>query len=279
MLRMIYLEKQLEFLYFLQGVRGPVVDVLLRCLNRVDTAYYAVALIAFIWIGFSWRWGVRLGLLIAINSATLWALKNAFQLPRPGFFDPNLPMVTLRGFGFPSGGADTAMLLGCLLGFYWKNSWAWPLGLFYALLMGFSRLFLGVHFPIDVLGGWLLGFLFFVAFVKSVAPLEKLAGARPRAALICGILAGVLLQELPLLVAACGIYFSTKYDLYLNAPKGIWKKIGLGLFGVISSFCVGLPLFLLPLKAWTMISLQTVVAGLWISLAVSPFSKKVFHLR
>ena len=62
---------------------------------------------------------------------------------------------------FPSGHATMAAALAVtLVALLWRTAWRWPLivlGTLYAVLMGVSRVYVGVHYPTDVLGGWALG--------------------------------------------------------------------------------------------------------------------------
>ncbi|GAA4008924.1 phosphatase PAP2 family protein [Deinococcus rubellus] len=62
---------------------------------------------------------------------------------------------------FPSGHATMAAALTVtLVALLWRTGWRWPLivvGTLYTLLMGTARVYVGVHYPTDVLGGWALG--------------------------------------------------------------------------------------------------------------------------
>jgi len=62
---------------------------------------------------------------------------------------------------FPSGHATMAAALTVtLVALLWRTGWRWPLivvGTLYTLLMGAARVYVGVHYPTDVLGGWALG--------------------------------------------------------------------------------------------------------------------------
>lgn len=63
-------------------------------------------------------------------------------------------------FGFPSGHAITSMsLMLALILVAWPTRWRWPalvLGTGFVLATGWARLYLGVHYPSDIVGGWLI---------------------------------------------------------------------------------------------------------------------------
>jgi undecaprenyl-diphosphatase len=103
--------------------------------------------------------------LLAVGGAAIWVqlLKQIFRRARPDLFDP---LTRAIGFSFPSGHSTlSAAFYGAVAGLAaascrskWCAARALTLGMGAILLIGFSRIALGVHWPTDVLGGWSLGF-------------------------------------------------------------------------------------------------------------------------
>jgi len=83
-------------------------------------------------------------------------------------------LIPETGMSFPSGHATAVMALGlalCIL--LWNTSWRWAAvrcATAYIAVVSFSRLYLGVHYPSDIVGGWLLS----IAWVSAVVLIVRL---------------------------------------------------------------------------------------------------------
>lgn len=107
------------------------------------------------------RLGIRLAFALMLSVVVNNAAKLAGSEPRPFWFDAR---VALRGpaeltYGLPSGHAQNGVVVWGILAHYLGTWWAWAGAALLILGVSFSRLYLGVHFPTDILAGWLLGAL------------------------------------------------------------------------------------------------------------------------
>ncbi|GGK88106.1 phosphatase PAP2 family protein [Deinococcus radiotolerans] len=118
----------------------------------------------FVVLAIAWLLGQAQGkahgwfLVTAVAGATLLNLvaKIIFQRPRP---DQLMAVLTEPGFSFPSGHAMANAAFGFALALiFWRSRAAWPVAVFgvlWAVAIGASRNYLGVHYPSDVLAGFM----------------------------------------------------------------------------------------------------------------------------
>jgi membrane-associated phospholipid phosphatase len=146
-------------LWRLRGLASPGLDALFVALSRLGYQYAVIpldVLIVLVLLALRrWREASFAGFGVVGSALLNLAAKQFFQRERPSLWESIAPETT---FSFPSGHAMGAMTLAAvLIALAWPTRWRWPVtvvaGLF-ALLVGVSRVYLGVHYPSDILGGW-----------------------------------------------------------------------------------------------------------------------------
>jgi undecaprenyl-diphosphatase len=139
------------------------------------------------WLGIRRKWNLVALLLVSVGGATLLSMtmKVFFDRERP---DLAFRLMSTSDLSFPSGhstlSAATFLTIGLLLSAssasrrekVYYMGWA----VFLTVLVGLSRLYLGVHFPTDVLAGWCIG----TAWALACSLVARYAGFR--ATLGCG---------------------------------------------------------------------------------------------
>lgn len=95
-------------------------------------------------------------------------LKDLFALPRPKLI-PHLDPI--RSYSYPSGHASGNMAFLGAVALLFRRRWLWVPAVCLAIAIGLSRVWLGVHWPTDVLGGWVLG-LGWLAGWSAIVPLR-----------------------------------------------------------------------------------------------------------
>lgn len=153
----------IDLLLALQSWRSPFLNALFKLITDLGSEQVCLALGAII------LWCVHKESGIGLTYIALSAfyinglLKNLFRIPRPfaaALGDLNRKLVSLRyeeSFSWPSNHAQNTTVMWGYLAFRAKKRWLVVPMAVLALLVGFSRMYLGVHTHVDVLGGWIAG--------------------------------------------------------------------------------------------------------------------------
>lgn len=130
---------------------------------------YTIMLAAFlavlVLIG-KWRIALELIIVTGASALALILLKQYFGIERPHLIDPSiLAFESEDGYALPSGHALlSVVILGWVaLRHPWSHTLLWGT-VTLVLLIGASRVYLGVHYPSQVVAGWLFGILFLYLF-------------------------------------------------------------------------------------------------------------------
>ncbi len=145
--------------------------------------------------------GIRLAVILLISGAVNSILKLTFQTPRPYWISERVIGHTAENsYGFPSGHAQNAAGIWGLLAAAAQTPILKFLAAAIILLIGLSRIILGVHFVHDVFFGWLVGGLLLGGYLRVEQPLiswiQKLSPAMKVQGLVLFCMGGILLTGL-----------------------------------------------------------------------------------
>ena len=121
------------------------------------------------------KYGQKLLFSLTANIAINTGIKEYVKAPRPIGTEglESLRVSTATGYSFPSGHTQTATTFWTSLMIIFRQKWMYILGLIMILGVGLSRLYLGVHWPIDVICGWIFGIVFTIMFSKLFDIVDK----------------------------------------------------------------------------------------------------------
>jgi hypothetical protein len=100
----------------------------------------------------------RLGFILLAGNSINAILKIGWHSPRPFRYTSEVHAYAFEGtFGTPSGHAQNSAAVWGILATWFASGWGTGLAILAVFLIGLSRVYLGVHFPQDVLAGWVIG--------------------------------------------------------------------------------------------------------------------------
>ena len=154
-----------EVVVAVQGL-GQGVRALFQALSFLGSELFFLLLVPLVYWTIDARAGMRIGLILLISTGVNTLLKLVFADPRPYWYsDRVLAYAAESSFGLPSGHSQISASVWGMLAFTARRWWFWVFAIALVVLIGISRIYLGVHFPSDVLAGWAIGAALLVCFV------------------------------------------------------------------------------------------------------------------
>lgn len=165
----------IEVITAIQTISSPFLTVIIRFITSFSGEVFFIFVLALLfWAGDKSK-GAKIAFLILLSAAVNIILKNTLQVLRPYQQDPSVFIITEKGFSTPSGHSQFAATFWPYFSYlYLKNKKALgiTLSITIPIIIGFTRIYLGVHFPTDVLLGLVLGYLFStgaILFTKDIS--------------------------------------------------------------------------------------------------------------
>ncbi len=164
----------------------------------LDSMPWYFLIISIITFGLHPRYGVRLATLFGLNVGLNEAAKLACHMPRPYWVSEAVRAFSAHSsFGFPSGAAMSGAVV---YGYIAQLVRRYPVVIICCILFlvsGMVRIFSGIHFLLDILGGWILGLLLLAVFLLAAPKAEEYAGRLSRPARLALF---ALVSAIPILI-------------------------------------------------------------------------------
>lgn len=168
----------MDFLYTLASIRTPFLNTLFSLLTHFGDEIIVIGIIGLLFWCINKKAAYRLGFVFFASGLLCQGLKVGFRIERPWVIDPDFSAVEsavprATGYSFPSGHTQAATALYGSLAFYAKKAWVKAVCVLAIVIVGFSRLYLGVHTALDVLTAAGVTGLMLVLLYFASAKLEK----------------------------------------------------------------------------------------------------------
>jgi membrane-associated phospholipid phosphatase len=190
----------------IQTIESPVLTGLIKVLTALGTELFYIPFILFIFWCIDEKQGLRFAVLILLSAWINGFFKSLFKQPRPYNLDPTVMRAFEPSYGIPSGHSQNSLVFWAA--FIRRFVFAPPAAgrspglvsetgrerhplssripagiivIFFILAIPFTRLYLGVHFPTDILAGWFFGGVIlavYFVFGETIAAFLAAGGMR-----------------------------------------------------------------------------------------------------
>ncbi|WP_310602504.1 phosphatase PAP2 family protein [Anaerosporobacter sp.] len=221
----------MEFLKLLESIRTPLLDRLSILLTFFGEEVIVLAIICFLYWCYNKRLAYGICFSFFASGLLVQTLKITFRIPRPWVRDSSFIAVkkavtTATGYSFPSGHTQCATALYSTLAWNTKRTRNRVLCFLIIFCVMFSRMYLGVHTPLDVLVSFSLTLILSLVTNYLVAHFELLDKNYKRTAIVLSVISIAIAAYSLILLQHSVIDAKYAADCCKAAASGIGFSIG-----------------------------------------------------
>ncbi|MHB1393802.1 MAG: phosphatase PAP2 family protein [Clostridia bacterium] len=274
----------MEIIKLVQSISNPFLDIVFQLITMMGEDTFFMLITAVIYWCIDKELGYKLGFVTLTSASVNFGLKDLLKIPRP-IGEPgirSLRVHTAEGYSFPSGHTQNTTTLWTFFMLQFKRSWLFITGILMILLVGVSRLYLGVHTPLDVAGGMIIGAVWVIIWSFIYEASRKQKDKRILIALVALALIGLLAFKdanyYKVVGALTGLLIGyliephfIKFEVKASFPNQILKVV----FGLAVVYAIRLFLKIVLPEILISDYLRYLILLLWITIA-APLLFKVF---
>lgn len=223
----------MPFLYFLRDIGNPVFDFFFETITHLgEELVFLVISIIFFWC-VDKREGYFILLSGLLGTLINQAAKLACRVPRPWHINSDFQPVgnskiEATGYSFPSGHTqNTATTFGCIAAYNRRKRWVIIASVAIIVLVSFSRMYLGVHTPLDVVTSLFISLGLVLILRPWFETREKFDKAYPVIVVISVVLSAAFLGYVLLIKGDAGLDYLNYNSAFKNACTLLGCTVGL----------------------------------------------------
>lgn len=153
---------EISILQFIDSLRGEILNNIFQLITFTGEGILLIGIMCILYWCINKELGLKFGFIMLLSTLGNGFIKNIVKAQRPfelGVIE-GIRKHTATGYSFPSGHTQSATTFWLTVMLYVKEKWVYYVGALMIGLVALSRIYLGVHWPVDILGAIFIGVAF-----------------------------------------------------------------------------------------------------------------------